>query len=175
MWNMQSGKERRSFSLTGPPPGDSKPKIIAAANGKGKAKAKKLLAEKSIQAITGLATDTLNNVVVASTLEGKLYVSLIKRYLMDRGLWQFFDFHSTKMLAILTLESSVTALELHRDSGLLAVTCDDLAIRLVDIETRRVVRELRGFKGRILDVVRLFIETLHSSLTSRHSHQTRDG
>jgi U3 small nucleolar RNA-associated protein 21 len=75
MWNMQSGKERRSFSLTGPPPGDSKPKIIAAANGKGKAKAKKLLAEKSIQAITGLATDTLNNVVVASTLEGKLYVS----------------------------------------------------------------------------------------------------
>jgi U3 small nucleolar RNA-associated protein 21 len=75
MWNMQSGKERRSFSLTGPPPGDSKPKIIAAANGKGKAKAKKLLAEKSIQAITGLATDTLNNVAVASTLEGKLYVS----------------------------------------------------------------------------------------------------
>jgi hypothetical protein len=73
---MQSGKERRSFSLTGPPPGDSKPKIIAAANGKGKAKAKKLLAEKSIQAITGLATDTLNNVVVASTLEGNLYVSL---------------------------------------------------------------------------------------------------
>ena len=58
------------------------------------------------------------------------------------------------MLAILPLDSSVTALELHRDSGLLAVTCDDLAIRLVDIETRRVVRELRGFKGRILDVVR---------------------
>jgi len=75
MWNMQSGKERRSFSLTGPPPGDSKPKIIAAASGKGKTKSKKLLAEKSIQAITGLATDTLNNVVVASTLEGKLYVS----------------------------------------------------------------------------------------------------
>jgi U3 small nucleolar RNA-associated protein 21 len=77
MWNMQSGKERRTFSLTGPPPGDSKPKIIATANGKGKAKpSKKLAVEKSIQAITGLATDTLNNVVVASTLEGKLYVSV---------------------------------------------------------------------------------------------------
>lgn len=62
------------------------------------------------------------------------------------------------MLAILPLDSSVTALELHRDSGLLAVTCDDLAIRLVDIETRRVVRELRGFKGRILDVVRHFVQ-----------------
>jgi U3 small nucleolar RNA-associated protein 21 len=57
------------------------------------------------------------------------------------------------MLAILQLESSITALELHRDSGLISVTCDDLTIRLVDIETRRVVRELRGFKGRILDVV----------------------
>lgn len=41
---------------------------------------------------------------------------------------------------------------LHRDSGLLAVVCDDLVVRLVDIETRRIVRELGGFRGRILDV-----------------------
>ena len=33
------------------------------------------------------------------------------------------------------------------------MSCDDLAVRLVDMETRRVVRELRGFKGRILDAV----------------------
>lgn len=83
MWNMQSGKERRSFSLTGPPPGDSKPKIIAQANGKAKTKTKKLAAEKSIQAVTGLATDTLNNLVVASTLEGKLYVSRVARCLLS--------------------------------------------------------------------------------------------
>lgn len=50
------------------------------------------------------------------------------------------------------LDSSITALELQRDSGLLACVCDDLVVRIVDIETRRVVRELRGFKGRILDV-----------------------
>ena len=49
------------------------------------------------------------------------------------------------------LASSITKLDLHRDNGLLAATCDDLVVRLVDIETRRVVRELRGFKGRILD------------------------
>jgi len=78
MWNMQSGKERRSFSLTGPPPGDTKPGIIASAAGKAKskAKAKKLAAEKSIQAVTGIVTDSLNTVVVISTLEGKLYVSV---------------------------------------------------------------------------------------------------
>jgi len=80
------------------------------------------------------------------------------------------------MLAIVQLDSSVTALELHRDSGLLAVTCDDLAIRLVDIETRRVVRELRGFKGRILDVVRsILFSPCKYLLTSRHSRQTQGG
>jgi hypothetical protein len=42
---------------------------------------------------------------------------------------------------------------LQKDSGLLAVTCDDLCVRIFDIGTRKLVRELRGFGGRILDVV----------------------
>ncbi|WVR06365.1 hypothetical protein IAU60_003396 [Kwoniella sp. DSM 27419] len=141
MWNMQSGKERKSFSLDGPAPGDSKPKIIAQSK-TAKAKAAQVKSEggskRSIQAITGLATDALNRVVVASTLEGKLY---------------FFDFHTTRLLHAVQLSTSVTALSLQRDSGILSVTCDDLVVRLLDIETRRIVRELRGFKGRILDTV----------------------
>jgi U3 small nucleolar RNA-associated protein 21 len=69
MWNMQSGKERKAFALSGAALGNSKPKIIAS-----KKKTKKT-AKKSIEAITGLATDALNTTVIASTLEGKLYVS----------------------------------------------------------------------------------------------------
>lgn len=134
MWNMQSGKERKSYALTGPAPGDSKPKIIAASKPK-KSKTKPII-KKSIEAITGIVTDSLNSTVVASTLEGKLY---------------FFDFHTTQRVAEMELDSSITGLDLQRDSGLLSVICDDLVVRLVDIETRRVVRELRGFKGRILD------------------------
>lgn len=42
---------------------------------------------------------------------------------------------------------------LQRDSGLLAITCDDLIVRLLDIETRRIVREFGGFGGRVLDLV----------------------
>lgn len=43
---------------------------------------------------------------------------------------------------------------LQRDSGLLAVVCDDMIIRIIDIETRRIVRELScGVHGRILDIV----------------------
>ncbi|ORX40070.1 putative WD-repeat protein [Kockovaella imperatae] len=135
MWNMQSGKERRSFGLTGEPRGDTRPGIIASAKGKAKEKARAPV--RSIQAVTGIATDALNTTVIASTLEGKLY---------------FFDFHSTKLGAELQLPSSITALGVHRDSGILSAICDDLVVRLVDIETRRVVRELRGFKGRILDL-----------------------
>ncbi len=57
---------------------------------------------------------------------------------------------------------------LQRDSGLLAITCDDL-VRLLDIETHRIVREFGGFGGRVLDLVGLpmlglsFWSHLHSA------------
>ncbi|WWC70746.1 uncharacterized protein I206_104697 [Kwoniella pini CBS 10737] len=141
MYNMQSGKERRSFSLSGSAPGDSKPKIIAQSK-TAKAKATQQQAaegvKKTLEAITGLVSDALNRIVVASTLEGKLY---------------FFDFHTTQLLHSAQLSTSITSMSLNRDSGLLSVICDDLTVRLIDIDTRRVVRELRGFKGRILDTV----------------------
>lgn len=74
MWNMQSGKERRSFSVAGATMGDSKPDIIQRAK-TGKAKEKAKANVRSTQAITGLVVDALNTTVIASTLEGKIYVS----------------------------------------------------------------------------------------------------
>jgi U3 small nucleolar RNA-associated protein 21 len=79
MWNMQSGKERRSFHLSGTIAGDSRPKIIAQT----KPKKKAIEAEKVIEAVTGLATDALNTRVIASTLEGKLYVSFLHLFFLD--------------------------------------------------------------------------------------------
>ena len=55
---------------------------------------------------------------------------------------------------MLTLPSAAVSITLHSNSGLLAVTCDDLVVRIIDIETRRIVREMGGFRSRILDVVR---------------------
>lgn len=66
---------------------------------------------------------------------------------------QFFDFHTTLLEHTLVLPASAASILLHRDSSLLAVICEDQVIRIVDIETRRIVRELRGFNGRILDMV----------------------
>ncbi|GAA5999690.1 hypothetical protein JCM10207_005870 [Rhodosporidiobolus poonsookiae] len=87
--------------------------------------------------VTGLGVDALNRIVVVSTLKGTIH---------------FFDFQTMKLLSTLTLKASVTSILLQRDNGLLAVTCDDLVVRIVDIETRRVVRELVGPRGRILDL-----------------------
>ncbi|GAA5862908.1 hypothetical protein JCM8547_003617 [Rhodosporidiobolus lusitaniae] len=87
--------------------------------------------------ITGIGVDALNRSVVVSTLKGQLH---------------FFDFQSMKLTGTLTMKASVTSILLQRDNGLLAAVCDDLVVRIVDIETKRVVRELSGPRGRILDL-----------------------
>ncbi|GAA5874734.1 hypothetical protein JCM16303_002966 [Sporobolomyces ruberrimus] len=87
--------------------------------------------------VTGVAVDALNRVVVVSTLKGVLH---------------FFDFQTMKLLSTLTLSASVTSILLQRDNSLLAAVCDDLVVRVVDIETKRVVRELAGARGQILDL-----------------------
>ncbi|KAF8197530.1 Utp21 specific WD40 associated putative domain-containing protein [Pholiota molesta] len=114
MWNMQSGIQRKSFTLGPCPP------------------------ERSERSVTGLATDSLNKTVIASTLDGTINV--------------FFRFPNTNLEHTLALPSTAVSILLHRDSGLLAVVCDDMVVRIIDIETRRVVRELSGFHGRILDI-----------------------
>jgi len=50
------------------------------------------------------------------------------------------------------MPANITSIELHRDSGLLAVVCDDLIVRVLDVETRRIVRELSGPRRPILDM-----------------------
>lgn len=80
MWNMQSGLERKLFDV-----GERGEKVevvgqIGQANGglkgKGKGKGKgKELDLRVRRAISGVETDSLNRIVVASTLDGYLYVS----------------------------------------------------------------------------------------------------
>ncbi|KAH9857144.1 Utp21-domain-containing protein [Lenzites betulinus] len=126
MYNMQSGFLRRTFSV-GPCPLNVSSRFRPAANGK----------KKEERYITGLASDALDRVLVASTLDGTI---------------NFFDFHTAALENTLVLPSAAVSITLHRDSGLLAVICDDLVVRIIDIETRRIVRELGGFRGRVLDL-----------------------
>lgn len=127
MYNMQSGILRKTFNI-GPCP----PEVDSRFRPSGTSKKK--LEERCV---TGLVSDALNATVIASTLDGTI---------------NFFDFHTAKLERTLVLPSAAVSITLHRDSGLLATICDDLTVRIVDIETRRVVRELNGFRGRVLDL-----------------------
>ncbi|GHJ84709.1 hypothetical protein NliqN6_1111 [Naganishia liquefaciens] len=125
-WNLQSGHERKIFNLAGVTQPTQKSRNLA--------RSKAVRVGKSV---TGLATDALNRCLIASTLDGNL---------------NFFDFHTGQLEHTVTMPSTITQISLNRDSGLLAVVCDDLVVRLLDIETRRIVRELAGFRGRVLDL-----------------------
>ncbi|KAF5369178.1 hypothetical protein D9615_009977 [Tricholomella constricta] len=123
MWNMQSGIQRKSFNV-GPCPPEVAQRFQSGT-------------KKKERCITGLATDALNRTVIASTLDGTI---------------NFFDFQTTKLEHTLVLPSTAVSIILHSDNGLLAVVCDDMVVRIIDIETRRIVREMGGFRGRILDI-----------------------
>ena len=50
--------------------------------------------------------------------------------------------------------SAVTTLALHRESDLAAFAADDLAVRVIDLDTGKIVRVFSGHENRITDVVR---------------------
>lgn len=135
MYNMQSYAHRRTFD-TRPldPMGAAKAKEFAVGSKKAQAA---LNARVKGPAVTGVVTDALNRVAVISTMDGQL---------------SWFDFSSAALLHRIPVSASgISSIQLHRDSSLLLVISDDLVLRLIDIETRRVVREFVGFRGRILD------------------------
>ncbi|KAI7823322.1 Utp21 specific WD40 associated putative domain-containing protein [Gamsiella multidivaricata] len=89
------------------------------------------------KAVTGLQSDRLNKSLVSGSLDGLL------------KLW---DIKSGKCEHTMEMPSPITHLLLYPENNILAVICDDLCIRIVDIENRRVVREFWGHSNRITDM-----------------------
>ena len=140
MWNLQSGLNRGSYprKISGP-----------------KSKTKTLLIDPQFGhtgSVTGIVTDATNRWVATTSLDGKI---------------KFWEFLSGKLLHEIDWSSStaITIARLYRDSDLLAVSCDDLCIRVVDTGTKKVVRELWGCRGRISDYV--FRLICHFAMMSR--------
>lgn len=139
MFNLQSGILRQRF----PPPltaGQAK-KLKSAHRDSGTGQGPKLLGPDEVKhkkAITGLMVDSLNRTVVSCGLDGK-----IKFWELSTGsLRHEMDWHSF---------AAITAFRFYRSSDLIALSCDDLAIRIVDTETKNLVRELWGSLGQISD------------------------
>ena len=92
-----------------------------------------------INRVTGIAVDNVNKTVISCGLDGAI---------------MFWDFLTGKCVETVYIESAAaTALQYNAVSGLISLACDDLCIRIIDIETRRTVRELWGCVGQIYDHV----------------------
>ncbi|CAG8441205.1 6972_t:CDS:10 [Diversispora eburnea] len=109
IFNMQSGIHRKTFAGDG----------------------------KHVKAISGLAGDSLNRILISSSLDGTVKI------------W---DFNSAKLLHTINVISPITILKFHTMNDLLAIATDDLGIRVIDVETRKIVREFWGHRNRITDM-----------------------
>ena len=86
--------------------------------------------------VYGVAVDALNSTLISADATGKLL---------------FWDFATAAQRGALVLPAGCAALVMHRDSGLVAILCDDFVTRIVDVSTRRLVRTLVGHTNRLSD------------------------
>ena len=143
MFNLQSGIQRRKFPAPITPAQARKMKLSMvtsddnqeAVNGKRRFQPG---FGKHTQAVTGLMVDGLNRTVISCSLDGKV---------------KFWDFASGCLLDEIDWASmtSITSAQYHRNNDLVAFSCDDQSLRVIDTETRKLVRELWGCQGQISD------------------------
>ncbi|KAI4288591.1 MAG: hypothetical protein L6R35_002149, partial [Caloplaca aegaea] len=149
MFNLQSGILRQRFPAPlNPSQAKKKLRLLQSASGEeapasftpyrfgpGEGKHRK--------AVTGLMIDPLNRTVISCGLDGKV---------------KFWDFHAGRLKDEIDWSSSsptmaiaITAARYYKSSDLVALSCDDLAVRIIDTETKKLVRELWGCGGQIVD------------------------
>ncbi|KAI8916960.1 WD40-repeat-containing domain protein [Powellomyces hirtus] len=101
------------------------------------------------KAIVGIVSDRVNRLVITAGLD---------------GLVKFWSFKSGSLLHTINVPAPISAVDLHRESGLLSVVSDDFVIRVIDTSTHKVVREFMGHRSQITDTTftpdgRLIIST----------------
>ena len=144
MYNLQSGIHRQKFPSSLNPAQARRLKISLAAGEAGSSQAvngttKFALGEgRHKKAVTGLMVDGLNRTLISCGLDGKI---------------KFWDFQSGCLQDEIDWfpMTAIMASQYYRPSDLVALSCDDLSIRVVDTETKKLVRELWGCLGQIND------------------------
>ncbi|KAI9881631.1 MAG: hypothetical protein M1830_000196 [Pleopsidium flavum] len=93
---------------------------------------------KHTKAVTGIMVDGLNRTTITCGLDGKV---------------KFWDFATGTLQDEIDWYpmTAITGSHYYRPSDLVALGCDDLSIRVVDIVTKKLVRELWGCAGQISD------------------------
>ncbi|KAK2008500.1 WD domain-containing protein [Colletotrichum eremochloae] len=90
------------------------------------------------KAITGIVVDSMNKNVITCSLDGKI---------------KFWDFLTGNLIHQIDWApmTAITGCRYHAANDLMAFTCDDNSIRVVDLETKRTIREFWGCQGTIND------------------------
>lgn len=142
-FNLQSGMHRQRYPSKLTPAQAKKFKLQQLQEAEGTLEAQpsrtfQMGLGKHKKAVTGIVVDSLNKNVISCSLDGKIkFWEFRTGHLVDE-----IDWHP--MVAI-------TGIRYHASSDLIALTCDDLSIRVVDITTKRTIRELWGCKEKIND------------------------
>ena len=90
------------------------------------------------KAVTGIVVDSMNKTVISCSLDGKInFWDFLTGNLVDQVDW-----------APMT---GVTGCRYHGANDLIAFSCDDNSIRVVDVETKNTIREFWGCQGGIND------------------------
>ncbi|KAI1386472.1 WD domain-containing protein [Hypoxylon trugodes] len=95
---------------------------------------------KHTQAVTGIVVDSMNKNVISCSLDGKV---------------KFWEFLTGNLLEEINWApmTGITACRYHPANDLIAFSCDDGSIRVVDIETKQTIREFWGCQGKINDFI----------------------
>ncbi|KAI0541241.1 WD repeat domain-containing protein [Xylaria digitata] len=93
---------------------------------------------KHVKAVTGIVVDSMNHVVISCSLDGRI---------------KFWEFSTGKLVHEISWApmTAITGCRYHSANDLIAFSCDDGAIRVVDIETRQTIREFWGCQSKIND------------------------
>ncbi|KMP06761.1 hypothetical protein CIRG_06442 [Coccidioides immitis RMSCC 2394] len=140
MYNLQSGMHCQSFPAKLSPAQARRVKLqqLQGENISGGRISSRSGQDKHTKAVTGIMVDGLNTTVISCGLDGKVkFWELLTGRLKHELDWY-------PMCAI-------TGLRYSSSSDLIAFSCDDLSIRVIDIGTKKLVRELWGCVGQVND------------------------
>ncbi|EEP77716.1 conserved hypothetical protein [Uncinocarpus reesii 1704] len=135
MYNLQSGIHRQSFPAKLSPAQARRARLQSQKEeetvfqpGQG----------KHSKAVTGVMVDSLNTTIISCGLDGKV---------------KFWDLLTGRLKHELNWfpMCAITGLRYSDSSDLIAFSCDDLSIRVIDMETKKLVRELWGCVGQVND------------------------
>ncbi|CAI5719104.1 unnamed protein product [Hyaloperonospora brassicae] len=87
--------------------------------------------------VSAVAVDALNETLVSAGIDGKL---------------KFWGLKKHELRHEINVDSPVSQMELHRDSNLLCVACDDQILRLFDATTYKLVRRFAGHSHGVTDM-----------------------